>query len=313
MRLGKPPVRASDFTDKTCAVRDKLSLGITECTASPQGTVPALPPPIFADSNLSVHAFALSATSSEQISPLSSSSATSAGLKRKRSRSQATPSPPPRSKAPPGQADQSAHSGTIGFDPTSPTFNPTHLRGDHAALWRSMVVADMFRGRVLTSATAKEGLVAIQNAGIQSGRRSISPAYLPYSLPPPSDTPRQPTALSYLVIGPALRGRFQPEEAQKRGVKPGAAFKKLIAGQRVWVSETASKAAVVATNDVAKKKESKKERAERHKREKEEQALIVDGEGEGSWVDPCDCMTPGQPAKVSQDADAEDVVKLTGW
>lgn len=176
-----------------------------------------------------------------------------------------------------------------------------------------MVVADMFRGGVLTSATAKEGLVAIQNAGIQSGRRSISPAYLPYSLPPPSDTPRQPTALSYLVIGPALRGRFQPEEAQKRGVKPGAAFKKLIAGQRVWVSETASKAAVVATNDVAKKKESKKERAERHKREKEEQALIVDGEGEGSWVDPCDCMTPGQPAKVSQDADAEDVVKLTGW
>lgn len=96
-------------------------------------------------------------------------------------------------------------------------------------------------------------------------------------------------------------------------MKPGAAFKKLIAGQRVWVSETASKAAVVATNDVAKKKESKKERAERHKREKEEQALIVDGEGEGSWVDPCDCMTPGQPAKVSQDADAEDVVKLTGW
>ncbi|GAA5867433.1 hypothetical protein JCM1840_002137 [Sporobolomyces johnsonii] len=313
--------------------RDKLSLKITSPPSSaslpladsdPSASVsddPALPPPIHADSNLVVYAFPLvpsaestdstalpaaAAISPQADTPMDDPSSLPP-LKRKRSST--SPSPPPRSKSPPAEPSQSPSPDQPAFDPSSPSFNPRRLRGADADHWRNLVLRDMFRGTAFDSPSSSSSTpsatppTAVRRPGVQT------PSYLPQPLPPlaPDFTP---TVLSYLVVGPKLRGRFLPEKAKELGVKPGKAFSRLIAGERVWVpAMTAApdeeKAQKEEKKDMegegqAEKKESKKERLKRLKaeREREEKALenVVEGEGEGKWVDSADCMGPGQDA-----------------
>lgn len=96
---------------------------------------------------------------------------------------------------------------------------PAQLEGSHASRWRGMVVSDMFRGG--------RGYIPQPDP---SGRHLYSPAWTHAPLPPYTSAP---FAISYLVVGPAVRGQFLPKEAQAQGVKPGPDFAKLIAGQPI--------------------------------------------------------------------------------
>lgn len=171
-----------------------------------------------------------------------------------------------------------------------------------------MVLRDMFRGKAFIPDAELSTLGTLTNPYLSSappsnGRRTQSPAYLPMPLPPPSekkDGKVEETVVSYLAIGPKLRGAFKPEEARKRGVKPGAAFARLTKGERVWVTKKARDAVGKEGEEKEgeRKKETKKERGERMKKEREEERLVVEGEGEGEWVEARECMEEGQEASV---------------
>jgi len=219
------------------------------------------------------------------------SSADVGGSALKRRRSSSSTSPPPRPKSPPG---------STAFDPSSASFVPSRLRGDDAARWRNLVLRDMFRG------TAFEPAPAPQPPASPSGRRIPTPAYLAQALPPLESTSSgvKPDAVSYLVVGPRLRGRFLPDKARALGVKPGKAFSRLIAGGRVWVADNPEAQASAGGEQggaVEKKKESKKERQDRLKREKAAEMAANEAEegvGEGRWVEAVECMEPGQDGTV---------------
>lgn len=210
----------------------------------------------------------------------------------KRKRSNGSMSPQGRSRSPSPQNEDSR------FDMASTAFRPGLLQGDAAAEWRRHVLSDMFRGKAFQQPAA-DGSQEPPKHLTASGQvpRGRTPAYLQQPLPAFEDPVARRTTLSYLCVGPAIRGKFQPQKATERGVKPGAAFRRLIAGERVWVSTG-------KTGDGEQspaKKETKKERAERVKREKieAEKGASQDGVGEGHWVEPVDCMEQGEDASVS--------------
>ncbi|GAA5875077.1 hypothetical protein JCM3774_003421 [Rhodotorula dairenensis] len=275
--------------------RDRLSLQTIVAPSPLDRPVDVLPKPVHADQNLVVYAFPLEASTSSLNPPAASgepsaslpapSATTPSSPSRKRRRSPSA-SPPPRPKSPPGEASTS-------FYPASASFNPARLVGQEASDWRSLVLRDMFRG------THFEPAPPPQPPASPSGRRIASPAYLPQPLPP-FERLRGAQALSYLVVGPRLRGKFLPEKAREAGVKPGKAFAKLVNGERVWVRATQPAVLPQSDGEVdgadVKKKETKKERKARERREAEARAKDegVDGEGEGRWVEPEECMSAGQ-------------------
>ncbi|KAM0790962.1 hypothetical protein ACM66B_004267 [Microbotryomycetes sp. NB124-2] len=258
--------------------RDQLSLQANEIAPSPTSDAPAFEQ-IFCDPNLTVHAVPLTAP------PLSKPS-----LKRRRSQTSLSPSPEPGTSLSRPASD---------FDVSSPSFRPATLRGDAAAEWRAHVLSDMFRGKAFGSLdlsaqhSPQHGAHLFAKSQVHRGRM---PAYLAQPLPPASDESVDRVAVSYLVVGPAIRGKFQPKEATERGVKPGAAFKRLIAGERVWVP----KVDAVQAQSKGGVKETKKERSERMKREREMEGngSNLDGVGEGHWVEPVDCMEQGEEASA---------------
>ncbi|GAA5995462.1 ribonuclease Z [Rhodotorula paludigena] len=277
--------------------RDKLSLQVTSPPPTASTSTATLPEPLHADSNLIVYAFPLSASGETFVAettamqtddatprPPSADDHTSPNGSLKRKRSSTSPSPPRRVKSPPASPT---------FAPTSASFNPSRLRGEDAVEWRKLVLRDMFRGSAFEPAPTLPPVDA-------SGRRPQTPAYLPQPLPP---LPRDftPDALSYLVVGPRLRGKFLPEKARALGVKPGKAFSRLIAGERVWVpavsTQSEEQRTVGGKDEQGGKKESKKERAERMKRQKaaaEAAEAAAEGAGDGRWVEAGECMEAGQ-------------------
>lgn len=133
-----------------------------------------------------------------------------------------------------------------------------------------------------------------------SDRRNQTPAYMPTSLPPANGVDASArldeVAVSYLAVGPPLRGKFLPEEAAKKGVQPRD-FKKLVGGERVWVPKQVEQ--VVGEEEVDGKKESKKERHKRLAEERKKLSDVKEGDGEGEWVESKDCLGEGQAASVS--------------
>jgi ribonuclease Z len=67
------------------------------------------------------------------------------------------------------------------------------------------------------------------------GKKNTTPAYSYQRLQVP-DVPLHTDPVSYLVIGPRLRGKFLPEKAKRLGVKPGPNFAKLVNGESVQVN-----------------------------------------------------------------------------
>jgi ribonuclease Z len=102
------------------------------------------------------------------------------------------------------------------------SFSPAKLTGSQASKWRSMVISDMFRsGDLYVSQPAKD-------------RWLPSPAWNHVPLP---ECRAPPIAVSYLVVGPKVRGQFLPEEAKKQGVKPGPDFARITAREEVLLPD----------------------------------------------------------------------------
>ncbi|GAA5944075.1 tRNase Z [Sporobolomyces koalae] len=279
--------------------REKLSLKVSSpsrlATQEPGSVM--LPPPILSDENLNVYAFAI--RSSAPLTTRNGHDSTSAPtLKRKRSRSGS----PRRSRSPSPVPGLSTNAGSAAFDPTSPSFQPSRLEGAQADRWRGMVIRDMFRGNAFEPSDPQACTAGA--TAERKERKGHSPAYLPQPLPPFSGGQE---AICYLAVGPQQQGRFLPAEAIKRGIKEGKNFARLKNGERVWVptasAADAAQSVIEPTHlEENRKKESRKERTIRLQEEKKRQqafeASIIDGEGEGYWVTPEECMGPGQNASA---------------
>ncbi|KNF04056.1 hypothetical protein PSTG_02763 [Puccinia striiformis f. sp. tritici PST-78] len=64
------------------------------------------------------------------------------------------------------------------------------------------------------------------------GKKNTTPAYSYQRLQVP-DEPINTDPVSYLVLGPRLRGKFLPDKAKRLGVKPGPDFAKLVNGESI--------------------------------------------------------------------------------
>lgn len=271
----------------TCDAREQLALKLTVVPPAKEDSHTTLPAPIHVDNNLAVYAFphVSSAPPSVTHSPLSPSL--------KRPRSSQSPPPARRSKSPPGLASDNNSSELP--RPTSygsPYSNPEMLLGDEAIKWRNLVISDMFRGG---------GKNEYRSRMVQS------PAYLIAPLPPLA-TPA-PLCISYLGVGPPIRGEFLAQVAKAKGVKAGPKFSLLVKGGRIWVSEAVyvplplpeeppkSGREPVLSPDQIRGKEKAVKRAAMAAEAKWE-ASIVDGEGPGHWVESEDCIGPGEDGAV---------------
>lgn len=316
--------------------REQLSISLTV----PPGTSPSaeperiaststLPPPIHADDNLIIYPF----TAFSCVSP---PSPRQSALKRRRSQSPVDCSPPRSAPIPSTSTETISTPVEPKLDTSAPNFNPAVLVGEQAKEWRRLVIADMFRGglkpttpayspHLPTSApipsTDNNSASASASAPASTARPRVrytpTPSYLPVSLPRLHPIPAK-TAISYLVVGPALRGEFLGAEAIKRGVRAGPNFAKLVRGERVWVPILP--AAVPIDVTMKETEERGKEgkglnKSERATKEQEKgkakamhraaakaraalEAAVVDGEGEGHWVDSEDCVGPGEEGSV---------------
>lgn len=280
---------------------EQLKLKVTTPHApAPAAPLTALPPPLFADANLIVHALPLVPTPAE--ASTSPSSDRSSSSSRKRARSSASPSPPARAKPLAGADGAQAPADVAmvdadqvedkpSFEIRSPDFRPQDLRGSDASRWRQMVLADMFRAQDPSAPAAP----------LPRSHTNQTPSYMPLALPPLDLPPnRRGEVLSYLATGPPLRGKFLVEEARKRGVS-GQACSRLVKGERVWVPEFEDviddKPAMLPDGKLESKKQAKtRVMLALKKREAE----VVEGEGKGRWVTPEECMSPGQDATVSR-------------
>ncbi|KAK4055371.1 hypothetical protein OIO90_003209 [Microbotryomycetes sp. JL221] len=296
--------------------REQLSLQANEIGPDNKSE-PCIPKPtqIFADNNITVHALPLTATVN---------STHPRSLKRKRSQTSFSSSSPELS---PNNHSNSTpvSSSKVNKDMSSPSFRPRQLEGDAAAEWRTHVLSDMFRGTEFGKLEKPTRLSSSSNLSTRSSsnetmgtelfaksqiHRGRTPAYLLQPLPPAFDhlenvTSRQTTTVSYIVVGPTIRGKFQPQIAIDKGVKPGTAFKRLIAGERVWVPKSTLDPSN-PSNDQSKntsiknlKKETKKERLQRIQKEKEmneTKTIQQEGIGQGHWVEPEECLSEGEQA-----------------
>ncbi|BGP27122.1 3' tRNA processing endoribonuclease [Rhodotorula toruloides] len=267
--------------------RDRLSLKVNSVPTISKDDAArrTLPEPVHADANLIVYGFPL--TPSASLSPTTAphdsavkSNGEDGSESLKRRRSSLSVSPPPPAKSPRRTSPRRGPSPL--FDPAAENFNPARLQGANAARWRYLVVRDMFRG------TAFEPAPDPLPTTTPSGRHVPGPAYRQKSLPPLSRT-FKPATPTYLVVGPKLRGKFQPEKAIALGVPPGRAFARLVAGETVWARATPVDELVMPPGKI----ETKKEKKARLKKAANVRAKLAEGEGEGRWVTPEECVEPG--------------------
>ena len=98
-------------------------------------------------------------------------------------------------------------------------FYPAGLSGQDAETWRNMTIQSMYSGR---------GTGFYQP--IDPSVPKINPCRVTKRLPA---SPRYLAATNYLVVGPALRGKFDPEKANALGVAKGPDRGRLTKGESV--------------------------------------------------------------------------------
>jgi ribonuclease Z len=93
-----------------------------------------------------------------------------------------------------------------------PSFNPSSLTGEEASEWRSIIIRDMFPGEEQTPATNldKEPPSGRSKPWVPRARKSQQRL-------PKFEGPRS-TSAAYLVLGPEIRGKFDPAAADALGV-----------------------------------------------------------------------------------------------
>lgn len=332
------------FLSNATTNREQVSLSIT--TVPPLSTtaindVTTLPEPIHSDENIIVYPF----PSTSSLTPPSKSTAPSL----KRRRNSTSPSTSPRIA--PTPVEMNLDSTTLIsdlaplphqpiLDITAPGFDPSILVGDQAVEWRRLVIADMFRGGIppppppTFTRNPSPPLASTSTSTPQPryNQRTQTPSYLPAALPRLDPIPQR-TALSYLVVGPALRGEFLGAEAIKRGVRPGPNFARLVRGERIWVplleeeveievapslaviveaSTSTSTSTMTGKQKAAATKEANKVKAiqdrersslkaaakAKKKAQLDREAAIPEGVGPGHWVASEDCVGPGEDGTV---------------
>lgn len=202
---------------------EKLKLRVHE-VSKPATHDEGTPQPTAEDKNIRVYAFPVQPNDDEQLQ---------SNLQRKRSRSSSPPSPGRQAKQPrragaDGEAEDvhaSRHAGKTSpihtgapLDWLARQTDIPALYGKRADEWRRMVISDMFRGG--------QPYPPLPYVGSDPSRAkwSASPAWNISRLPEPS---RTQTALSYLVVGPAVRGKFHPDKVVALGVPKGAMWNAL--------------------------------------------------------------------------------------
>jgi ribonuclease Z len=93
-------------------------------------------------------------------------------------------------------------------------FNPTSLRGAEADEWRSTIIRDMFPGR---SEQAQPSTNADKDLPSGKGKHWVPRARRSQHRLPKFDGPLS-TSVAYLVLGPEIRGKFDPAAADALGV-----------------------------------------------------------------------------------------------
>lgn len=227
--------------------RDKLSVRLHEFGRPVTPHSNPTDAPIFEDSNVTVHAFNVvpdapsSSTAAQDVAPRD----------RKRSLSR-SPSPSRKRVAvPPLRDGPDADNDSPGemIPQTAPTskkpdeldwfaqgFRPYQLQGEQAKMWRRMVIQDMFRGGEKARPQPQPQSQPETTSATSTGRTTwySSPAWNNSSLP---SSPVPPMATSYLVTGPAVRGRFLKDKAKEQGVPEGPLFGLLSKGESVTLTD----------------------------------------------------------------------------
>ncbi|KAJ2915930.1 hypothetical protein MD484_g4468, partial [Candolleomyces efflorescens] len=197
--------------------------------------------PIYKDHNISVYAQPLSIP--PQGSSDGHSTETDVSLKRKRD-----PSPePPRKRS---NADAQSPS-TLANIMSAPGFRPSLLPEDMAEEWRRLLIARMFPTtgtKFETSEPPKKKSAGKKGKGnkvplaayslfsqVDEYRRSRArpPRGFYDMLPPPPASGPSPPAMSYVIVGPRVRGKFDVQKSIALGVPQGPLRGQLTKGQTI--------------------------------------------------------------------------------
>jgi ribonuclease Z len=207
----------------TLASREQLALTTTEIDPVIDTSQSSRFLPVHCDENISVFAI-----------PAKPEMTSDRGRKRKRSLSPVSPDNGRRlrydiSRTVPEPRDTFPARPVVSDPPSSSSADESDVlsyASDRSAARRRLVIQDMFRGGTMPPRSAE--------ATPNSERRTRTPAWDHRRL---VSVPYNPTAISYLVVGPKVRGKFLPGVAKQLGVKPGPDFGKLTSGQPVTNAE----------------------------------------------------------------------------
>lgn len=199
--------------------------------------------PIYKDENIAVHSIPLLPT--RRSLPLAALSTEGTSLiNRKRSVSPSWPD-----SGHPNKRRSFSHSRSTSLeqearvsDPLSPDYRPDMLTGEEAKSWCRGTIKFMFRGTGVPyrpddaiASTCPEDEPAFQGTVdpvMDPAGDPLLPWKLHFRKPLPALPPRSAQALSYVVVGPSFRGKFDAAKAKELGVF-GPARGKLIKGEVV--------------------------------------------------------------------------------
>ncbi|TCD68735.1 hypothetical protein EIP91_009881 [Steccherinum ochraceum] len=233
---------------RTYLWRGGINVKVAEAQATLTETEKAKPTPIFKDSKVNIYAIPLFASSSETSAQ---NSGVNVGEKRKRDASPDSTTKRPHTER--GGTDGSNLTSRI----ASPDFTPLALTGEHAVEWRKLTVENMFPATTAppppttdpSTKQKKKGKNKAADPDTKAVAATPTPAPAPEEpqkhlgrkdvlahrdrlLPPFQSSVSRPS-LGYVVVGPAVRGKFDVAKANELGVPKGPIRGKLTAGQDV--------------------------------------------------------------------------------
>ncbi|KAF5351284.1 hypothetical protein D9758_007983 [Tetrapyrgos nigripes] len=234
----------------------RRTLGAIATEAPFSFTPSASPDPVFSDENMTVYSVPVYSSS---YSSGISESASSSSLKRKRDASPDVPSKKVAStiSALPFSSDNSLEDISISTETETSDSYPTSLRGEHAQEWRDLMIDTMLsaskkererRAKEKASGNPageqrrkkKEKKIAspppvVDSSNLDEFRRHLPPGFHK-QLPKFSyqdGNPAEDRALTYVIVGPRIRGKFDAAKAKELQVPNGPCRLDLTRGQAI--------------------------------------------------------------------------------
>ncbi|KAH8083328.1 hypothetical protein BXZ70DRAFT_1073609 [Cristinia sonorae] len=230
--------------------RDGMHVNVTQAQNTLTESDLAKPTPLFRDANVEVFGIPIFASPSTETSV--DTDAEPVGAKRKRGVSPESSSSLKRPHR--GQmSDVGLPTESVLSEVQQQSFSPSALRGEHAEEWRRLTIDNMFpaeppktpapsevqkqkkKSKKDAASNVQEAVVppptpqprpyqSSRHPTIQTHRDRLLPRFEPMSSKP---------ALSYVVVGPAVRGKFDAKKANDMGVPRGPIRRDLTLGQSV--------------------------------------------------------------------------------